>query len=132
MQPVGVRTVVAEGRVNFYSNAGAWSRPLGATEQAASRGAMLQMSGPANPAEIRQELDWVKRMDTQVPLKTVASTPALIGIGAAAATGLWWINKDKKDRPPRTPPGSGRYDPPSPERPRGSDDAPSSSQSGPR
>ena len=118
VQPAGVRTVVAEGQVNFYSNAGAWSRPLGPTEQAASRGAMLQMSGAANPAEIRQELEWVRRMDTQVPLKTVAGTPALIGVGAAAAAGLWWINKDKdrKDRPPPSPSGSGRYDPPSPGR----------------
>lgn len=101
VQPGGVRTVVVDGRVNLYSNEGAWSTVLGPARQSTTRGALLpQEPSPADPGEIRRELDWVKHKDAAVPTKSSFNMGA-VGVGAAAAAAIWYIHKSDKRAPPR-------------------------------
>ena len=111
-----VKVVVVEDVVSLASNAAIWpTRRLRAGEQAQLSGANPPVQGPANPADIRRETDWVNRMDRLVPVKTTISTGALIGIGAAIGAAVLIHNSGSSRQEPvgRQPsPGTSSSQPP--------------------
>lgn len=114
--PDQVKVVVVEDVVSLASNAAIWPmRRLRAGEQAVLSGGGAPVQGPANPADIRRETDWVNRMDRLVPVKTSISTGALIGIGAAIGAAVIIHNSggSRQDPVGRQPnPGTSSSQPP--------------------
>jgi hypothetical protein len=92
------KVVVVEGRVGVSSSTGAWpSRVLGPRQQVVVRGPAPPEQGPADPAEIRRQIDAVKRLDAAVPVKTTLS-PLGAAIGIAVGIGVIKAIGDRNDR----------------------------------
>ena len=110
-----VKVVVVEDVVSLASNPAVWpTRRLRAGEQAVLSGANGPVQGPANPADIRRETDWVNRMDKLVPVPTSISPWAVIGIGLGAAVLIHQSGSDRTSPAPQRQQSDNVPSPPAP------------------